>query len=80
MSLRDVPELDAVWNRDHVSPLIDIHMGVAISLCRGGLVAPAIRHVDRLPLDELMEKYRDLVNRVRAGSLRSPRFPPRRLR
>lgn len=71
LALREVPELNAVWNVDRVELKPDIHVGVAISLRRGGLVAPAIHNVDRLSLDELMEKLRDLVNRVRAGSLRS---------
>lgn len=71
LALRDVPELNAVWDIDHISLQPDIHVGVAISLRQGGLVAPAIHHVDRLSLDELMAKFRDLVNRVRAGSLRS---------
>jgi pyruvate dehydrogenase E2 component (dihydrolipoamide acetyltransferase) len=44
---------------------------VAISLRQGGLVAPALHDTDRLPLGKLMQKFRDLVNRARAGSLRS---------
>jgi pyruvate dehydrogenase E2 component (dihydrolipoamide acetyltransferase) len=34
-------------------------------------LAPAIHDVDRLTLDELMNRLRDLVARVRAGTLRS---------
>ena len=49
----------------------EIHVGVAVSLRSGGLVAPAIHHADRLTLDELMDALRDLVQRARAGSLRS---------
>jgi pyruvate dehydrogenase E2 component (dihydrolipoamide acetyltransferase) len=44
---------------------------VAISLRQGGLIAPALHDTDQQSLDELMKKFRDLVNRVRAGSLRS---------
>jgi pyruvate dehydrogenase E2 component (dihydrolipoamide acetyltransferase) len=71
LALREVPELNAVWDVDHVTVKPDIHVGVAISLRQGGLVAPAIHNVDQLTLDELMAKLRDLVNRVRSGSLRS---------
>jgi pyruvate dehydrogenase E2 component (dihydrolipoamide acetyltransferase) len=71
LALRDVPELNAVWDVDHVVTKPDINVGVAISLRQGGLVAPALHHADQQSLDELMAKFRDLVNRTRAGSLRS---------
>jgi pyruvate dehydrogenase E2 component (dihydrolipoamide acetyltransferase) len=48
-----------------------VHAGVAISLRQGGLIAPAIHEVEKLPLPELMRKLADLVKRARAGSLRS---------
>jgi pyruvate dehydrogenase E2 component (dihydrolipoyllysine-residue acetyltransferase) len=48
-----------------------IHVGVAISLRQGGLMAPAIHHADQLSIDELMPILRDLVQRVRNGALRS---------
>ena len=48
-----------------------IHVGVAISLRGGGLVAPALHDTDRQRLDELMRSFRDLVKRARAGTLRS---------
>jgi pyruvate dehydrogenase E2 component (dihydrolipoamide acetyltransferase) len=70
-ALREVPELNAVWAEDQVRPLPDIHVGVAIALRGGGLVAPALRHTDRQSLDDLMASFRDLVQRARAGSLRS---------
>lgn len=48
-----------------------VHVGVAISLRGGGLIAPAIHDADRLSLGELMRAMSDLVTRARAGSLRS---------
>jgi pyruvate dehydrogenase E2 component (dihydrolipoamide acetyltransferase) len=48
-----------------------VHIGWAISLRGGGLVAPAIRSADTLPLPELMAAMRDLVQRARTGGLRS---------
>jgi pyruvate dehydrogenase E2 component (dihydrolipoamide acetyltransferase) len=71
LALREVPELNARWDGDRVTLQDRVHVGVAISLRQGGLVAPAIHDTDRLPLGELMQKFRDLVNRARAGSLRS---------
>lgn len=71
MALRKVPELNAVWAEDHVELKPAIHVGVAIALPGGGLVSPAIHDTDQISLGELMTKFRDLVQRVRAGRLRS---------
>ena len=71
LALREVPELNAVWNGDELVRRDDINVGVAISLRGGGLVAPAIHDTDRLGLDELMHAFRDLVSRARSWSLRS---------
>jgi pyruvate dehydrogenase E2 component (dihydrolipoamide acetyltransferase) len=70
LALREVPELNAVWAGKVVTSQA-IHVGVAISLRQGGLVAPALHLTDRQSLGELMGQFRDLVNRARAGSLRS---------
>jgi pyruvate dehydrogenase E2 component (dihydrolipoamide acetyltransferase) len=52
-------------------PAAGVHVGVAIALRGGGLVAPAIHDTAELTLDELMTRMRDLVQRVRAGRIRS---------
>ncbi len=52
-------------------PATGVHVGVAIALRGGGLVAPAIHDTAELPLDALMAHLRDLVQRVRAGRIRS---------
>lgn len=70
LALREVPELNATWDGERVVPAAAIHLGVAVALRGGGLVAPALHEADRLDLDELMRRFRDLVNRARAGSLR----------
>jgi pyruvate dehydrogenase E2 component (dihydrolipoamide acetyltransferase) len=71
LALRQATDLNAVWSEGRAVPSQAIHVGVAISLRQGGLVAPALRHTDRQPLDELMRSFRDLVKRARAGTLRS---------
>lgn len=71
LALRDVPELNARWEGDEAPPAPRIHLGVAVSLRGGGLVAPALHDADRLPLAELMAALKDLVLRARAGTLRS---------
>ena len=71
LALREVPELNAVWQGDELVQRADINIGVAIALRGGGLVAPAIHETDKLSLDELMHAFRDLVSRARSWSLRS---------
>jgi len=70
-ALGDVPELNGYWLDDRHQPQEAIHIGFAIALRQGGLIAPAIHRVDLQSLDELMEALRDLIPRVRAGRLRS---------
>lgn len=68
-------EFNGFWRGDtgggHFEPAGGTHVGVAISLRGGGLVAPAIHDVAEKPLSELMADLTDLVARARAGSLRS---------
>lgn len=71
LALRQVPELNALWVGDKVVPSEVVHLGVAITLRQGGLVAPALHHADRQTLDELMKNFRDLVMRARSGGLRA---------
>lgn len=71
LALRQVPELNSVWDHDQAVQKPGIHLGVAISLRQGGLIAPAIHDVDRMPLLELMLAFRDLVNRARTGKLKA---------
>jgi pyruvate dehydrogenase E2 component (dihydrolipoamide acetyltransferase) len=70
-ALRKVPELNGFWQRDAFVPGAGIHVGWAISLRGGGLIAPAIHDADQKPLTELMAALRDLVQRARTGGLRS---------
>lgn len=69
-ALRDVPELNGFWQGDRLQVQPDIHIGFAIALRQGGLISPAIHHVDRLSLGELMQAMADLIERTRAGRLR----------
>ncbi len=71
LAVRSVPELNGFWVDDELRPSTAVHLGVAISLRGGGLVAPAIHDADERSLDDLMVALRDLVGRSRAGSLRA---------
>lgn len=56
---------------DEFRPSSEVHLGVAISQRRGGLVAPAILDAHDKPLDDLMAALRNLVERARANKLRA---------
>jgi pyruvate dehydrogenase E2 component (dihydrolipoamide acetyltransferase) len=71
LALREVPELNALWKGNEVARSEAIHVGVAIALRQGGLIAPALHDTDKQSLGDLMRNFRDLVNRARAGALRS---------
>lgn len=71
LTLRDVPELNGSWIDGRVRLSERIHVGLAIAMRGGGLVAPAIHDTDRKSLDELMKEIHDLIPRARAGRLRS---------
>jgi pyruvate dehydrogenase E2 component (dihydrolipoamide acetyltransferase) len=70
LALREYGDLNGYWVDDAFQPGEGIHLGVAINLRRGGLLAPAIRDADQLTLDELMASLRDLVARTRSAGLR----------
>lgn len=71
LALREVPDLNGHWIDGSFRRGTGIHLGVAISLRGGGLVAPAIHDADTLDLTTLMSHLRDLVSRARTGSLKS---------
>ncbi|WP_329260943.1 2-oxo acid dehydrogenase subunit E2 [Actinoallomurus sp. NBC_01490] len=70
VALREFPRLNGFWAAGGFVPGDGVHLGVAISLRGGGLMAPAIRDADQLSLTELMAALRDLVSRTRSGRLR----------
>lgn len=71
MALKKYPDMNGFYVNGMYQPSRSIHIGVAISLRQGGLIAPAIHEVGEKTLDQLMRDLTDLVKRTRAGSLRS---------
>lgn len=71
MALKKYPDMNGFYLNGMHQPSQAIHIGVAISLRQGGLIAPAIHEVAEKSLDQLMRDLTDLVRRARAGSLRS---------
>jgi pyruvate dehydrogenase E2 component (dihydrolipoamide acetyltransferase) len=70
LAAREVPDLNGFWTDDHFTAGEGVHLGVAVSLRDGGLVAPALHNADTLALPQLMTALRDLVGRARTGRLR----------
>ncbi|WER50927.1 dihydrolipoamide acetyltransferase family protein [Cupriavidus sp. WKF15] len=68
--LKGFPELNGFFRNGTFDAATAVHVGVAISLRQGGLVAPALLHADSKPLTQLMGELADLVKRCRAGSLK----------
>jgi pyruvate dehydrogenase E2 component (dihydrolipoyllysine-residue acetyltransferase) len=70
LALHEQPKLNGFYENGAFVPGDGVHVGWAIALRGGGLIAPAIRDADKKPLAELMAAMRDLVERARRGGLR----------
>ena len=71
LAAREVPEMNGFWRDGAFRPADAVHVGVAVALRGGGLVAPAIHDVDRKPVGQVMRELFDVVQRARGGRLRS---------
>jgi pyruvate dehydrogenase E2 component (dihydrolipoamide acetyltransferase) len=71
LAVRRFPAFNGFYKDGKFEPASAVHPGMAIAVRGGGLAAPALHDADRLPLDELMARMRDLVQRMRAGRIRS---------
>jgi pyruvate dehydrogenase E2 component (dihydrolipoamide acetyltransferase) len=71
LAARRFPAFNGFYRENKFEPATAVHVGVAIAIRGGGLAAPALHDTDQLSLDELMARMRDLVQRTRAGRIRS---------
>ncbi len=71
VATRRFPAFNGFYRNNKFEPAQAVHVGVAIAIRGGGLAAPALHDADQLSLDELMSRMRDLVQRTRAGRIRS---------
>jgi pyruvate dehydrogenase E2 component (dihydrolipoamide acetyltransferase) len=71
LACREVPEANGHFAGGTFTPSAEVRLGFAVALRSGGLIAPALPAPDRQSLDEVMRSLRDLVERARAGRLRS---------
>lgn len=70
IAVREVPEMNGFFLDGGFAPSEQVHLGVAVSLRGGGLIAPALHDVGALPLDRVMAGLKDLGARARGGKLR----------
>ncbi|MDF3292607.1 dihydrolipoamide acetyltransferase family protein [Streptomyces silvisoli] len=71
LAAREVPQLNGFWQDGHFVLASAVHLGVAVALRGGGLVAPALHDADTMALADLMARLKDLTSRARSGRLRS---------
>jgi pyruvate dehydrogenase E2 component (dihydrolipoamide acetyltransferase) len=71
LALKQTPELNGFWLEERLVQKQAVHIGFAIALREGALIAPAVHDVDTKSLDQLRVALSDLIARARAGRLRS---------
>jgi pyruvate dehydrogenase E2 component (dihydrolipoamide acetyltransferase) len=71
LACRHFPAFNGFYRDNKFELAKAVHVGVAIAIRGGGLAAPALHDADQLSLDDLMTRMRDLVQRTRAGRIRS---------
>jgi len=71
LAARRFPAFNGFYRDEQFQPAAAVHVGVAIAIRGGGLAAPALHDADRIPLDDLMTRMRDLIQRTRSGRIRS---------
>jgi pyruvate dehydrogenase E2 component (dihydrolipoamide acetyltransferase) len=67
--LRRSPRLNASWTGAGVHINTDINIGLAMAV-EDGVVAPVLRHVDKMVIGEIAVQRRNLTDRARGGKLR----------
>ncbi len=64
-------DMNGQYDGDAYHGSASVHLGVAVALRGGGLIAPALRDAQSLGAEALMRQLSDLVARARRGGLRS---------
>jgi pyruvate dehydrogenase E2 component (dihydrolipoamide acetyltransferase) len=71
LTCREAPGFSGFYRDGRYEESPAVHVGVAVALRGGGLVAPAIANTADQTLSALMTAMRELVTRARAGRLRA---------
>jgi len=69
-ALGKFPDFNGFWSNDGFQQQDAVHLGFAIALRQGGLIAPALRNAGNKDLWALREELHDLISRARNGKLR----------
>ena len=67
-TLKDFPALNSTFTEQGIEIIPDINLGVAVAV-EDGLVVPVIRNADRLSLEQLAEKSRELAEKAQKKKL-----------
>lgn len=70
LALRDVPDLNATWERG-LQRHRNINVGIVVSLRNVGIIVPTIADADSKPLNTIMAELNDIIPRAREFRLRS---------
>jgi len=70
LAAQEVREMNGHFIDGAFAPSDAVHLGVAVSLRNGGLIAPVLRDAHTRDLLSLMAALRDIVDRTRKGTLR----------
>lgn len=70
IAARAMPEFNGFCRDGEFAPSAQVHVGMAIAMRGGRLVAPAILDADSKSVQVVMHELRDLVTRVRSGHMR----------
>lgn len=73
LTLRQVPEMNAVWSGEETQLLKDVDISVAVATDTG-LITPIVKTADNLPLAEISTTLKDLASRAREGKLKLHEF------
>jgi pyruvate dehydrogenase E2 component (dihydrolipoamide acetyltransferase) len=71
LACREIQGFSGFYREGRYAESPAVHVGVAVAVRGGGLVAPAIMDTAEKSLATLMEDFRGLVTRARAGRLRA---------
>jgi pyruvate dehydrogenase E2 component (dihydrolipoamide acetyltransferase) len=71
LACREIEGFSGFFRDDRYEASPAVHVGVAVAIRGGGLVAPAILDTADKTLVQLMDDFRGLVGRARAGRLRA---------
>jgi pyruvate/2-oxoglutarate dehydrogenase complex dihydrolipoamide acyltransferase (E2) component len=68
-TLREFPALNATLEQDTLTTYDGVHLGIAVSLGDGGLIVPVIRDAQKLSVEGLATRIKDLAARARENAL-----------